>query len=238
MHQVLKDDLGRKPFKMMHRHELTDGHVAMRAQKCRKILKDIDEDTLPNLVFTDEKKFDIQQVVNQQNDRVWASSSATEERIVTRRQNPQSVMVFVRAAFCPGDPPPFCLIWSQIELPAVHRGYFGGLPATLGQSAFPRRTMDLATGFYTLSWLQVHTIPSFISKEDWPARNPDLNPLDYSILSILENKVCSTPHPTVEALKAKLLEWDAIPQETLRAACASFTARSKAVVKNKGRYIE
>ena len=42
----------------------------------------------------------------------------------------------------------------------------------------------------------------------------------------------------MEAFKAKLLkEWDAIPQETLHAACASFTARFKAVVKKKGRYI-
>ena len=45
-------------------------------------------------VFTNEKKFDIQQAVSQQNARVWASSSSTEERIVTRCQNPQSVMVW------------------------------------------------------------------------------------------------------------------------------------------------
>ena len=70
MHQVLRDNLGRKPFKILHCHELTDCHVAMRAQKCKKILKDVDEGTLPNLVFTDEEKFDIQQVVNQQNNKV------------------------------------------------------------------------------------------------------------------------------------------------------------------------
>ena len=34
--------------------------------------------TLPYLLFMDEKKFDIQQVVNKQNDRVWAFSSSTE----------------------------------------------------------------------------------------------------------------------------------------------------------------
>ena len=34
------------------------------------------------------------------------------------------------------------------------------------------------------------------------------------------------------------IEWAAIPQETLRAACASFTDRLKAVVKTKGGYIE
>ena len=66
----------------------------MRVEKCRKLLQDIAEGTLPNLVFTDEKKFNIQQAVNQKNDRVWVSSSTIEERIVTRRQNPQSVMMW------------------------------------------------------------------------------------------------------------------------------------------------
>ena len=59
-----------------------------------------DRGTLPNLVFTEEKKFDIQQVASQQNDRVWASSSSTEGRIVTRRQNPQSW--FGRPSHSPG----------------------------------------------------------------------------------------------------------------------------------------
>ena len=59
MHQVLRDNLGQKPFKILHHHELTGCHVAMKAQKCEKILKDIDEGVLLNLAFTDEKKFNI-----------------------------------------------------------------------------------------------------------------------------------------------------------------------------------
>ena len=83
------------------------------------------------------------------------------------------------------------------------------------------------------------TVDRNICKEVWPARSPDLNPLDFSIWSILETKACSSPHPTVEALKEKLVkEWTAIPQEKIRAACASFSKRLSAVVKNKGRYIE
>ena len=82
-------------------------------------------------------------------------------------------------------------------------------------------------------------ISSFISKKDWPAQSPDLNPLDYSIWSIVEKRVCSTPHQTLESLKAKLMkEWDTIPQKTLRATCNSFPDRLKAIVKNKGSYME
>ena len=57
MHQLLRKHLGVKPFKMLRRQELLDRYVAMRVEKCRKILQNIAKGTLPNLVFTDEKKF-------------------------------------------------------------------------------------------------------------------------------------------------------------------------------------
>ena len=88
-----------------------------------------DGGTVQNFVFTDEKKFDIQEVVNQQNDRVWASSSSIEERIVTRRQNPQSVMVWAAVTETGRLLSALCALCCQIELPALHRRHFGGLPA-------------------------------------------------------------------------------------------------------------
>ena len=114
MHRVLRNNLGRKPFKILHHHELTDHHVSMRAQKCRKILKDINEGTLPNLVFTDKKKFDIQHVVNQQNNQIWVSLSSTKGRIITRHQNPLSVMVC--AAVMETRRSPFLFVPSGVKL--------------------------------------------------------------------------------------------------------------------------
>ena len=218
MHQLLREDLGVKPFKILRRQELSDCHVAMRAEKCRKILQDIAEGTLPNLVFTDEKKFDIQQAVNQKSDRVWASSSTTEGRIVTRRQNPQSVMVwavviatrrslllFVPTGVKLNSEQYVSDILEGCLLPWAEQ-HFKDKPWTLQQDSAPSHGSK-----FTQSWIQ-RKIPSFISKEDWPARSPDLNPLDYSIWSILEKRECSTPHQTLESLKAKLMkEWDAIP---------------------------
>ena len=70
MYRVMKDDLGKKPYKMLHCHELTEHHKKMRMERSRQILDEVDQGTLPNLVFADEKKINIQQVVNQQNNRV------------------------------------------------------------------------------------------------------------------------------------------------------------------------
>ena len=218
----------------------------MRAKKCRKLLQDITEGTLLNLVFTDEKKFDIQQAINQKNNRVWVSSSTNKERIVTRRQNPQSVMVWaavtttrrflllfipmgvkLNSEQCVSDILEGCLLpWAK--------QHFKDKPWTLQQDSMPSHSSQ-----FTQLWI-LRIILSFISKEDWPAQSLDLNPLDYSIWPILEKRVCSSPHQTLESLQAKLIkEWYAIPHsETLRAVCDLFPDRLKAVVKNKGSYIE
>ncbi|KAF2348401.1 hypothetical protein FHG87_020842 [Trinorchestia longiramus] len=90
----------------------------------------------------------------------------------------------------------------------------------------------------TQTWIQ-RNIPSFISKDVWPARSPDLNPLDFSIWSILKTRVLAAPHTSLESLKAERQnEWEAILQEQIRATCDAFVNRLKAVVRNKGGYIE
>ena len=229
---------------MLRQEELSDHHVTMRAKKCSKLLQDIAEGTLPNLVFTDKKKFNIQQPVNQKNDRVWVSSSTTEGKIVTRRQNLQSVMMWAAVTAIGRS----LLLFVPTGVKLNSERYISDILEgclLLGQATLQRQTVDLQQDSapshglkFTQSWI-LRKIPSFVSKEDWPATSPDLYPLDYSIWSILEKRVCSTPHQTLESLKGKLMkEWDAIPQETPCATCDSFPDKLKAIVKKKGSYIQ
>ncbi|KAF2344818.1 hypothetical protein FHG87_024426, partial [Trinorchestia longiramus] len=52
-------------------------------------------------------------------------------------------------------------------------------------------------------------------------------------------KVLATPHTSLESLKAKLQwEWEAIPQEQIRASRDAFVNEPKDVVRNKGGFIE
>ncbi|KAI6655696.1 hypothetical protein LOD99_1836 [Oopsacas minuta] len=77
-----------------------------------------------------------------------------------------------------------------------------------------------------------------ISTND-PHTAPDLNPMDYSIWSILGTKACAKVHTNVEYLKVSLRrEWVKIPQETLCAAVEPFPRRLKAVIEKRGGYIE
>ncbi|KAF2368108.1 hypothetical protein FHG87_001151 [Trinorchestia longiramus] len=120
------------------------------------------------------------------------------------------------------------LIWKPKLLPWATE-HFQGSPWSLQQDSTPPHGSNV-----TQTWIHMNIL-SFISKDVWPAR--DL--LDFSIWSILETRVLATPHTSLESLKAKLRrEWEAIPQEQIRAACDAFVNRPKAVVHNKGGYIE
>ena len=66
-----------------------------------------------------------------------------------------------------------------------------------------------------------------------------LNPMDFSVWSLLEAKVCSFAHPRIDALKTSLLsEWDKIRQETLRASVGNFRPRIERLIERKGHHIE
>ena len=56
------------PYKKQKRHKFSTTHERMRLERCQHILNLMKDGTVPNLVFTDEKKFDVQQCLNQQND--------------------------------------------------------------------------------------------------------------------------------------------------------------------------
>ena len=113
----------------------------------------------------------------------------------TRRRNPQSVMVW--AAVTATGRSPLLFVLSGVELNSQRHSadiiegcllplanqHFQGQPWTLQQDSAPSHGSKL-----TQSWIQ-REVPSFISKEDWPARSPDLNPLDYSICSIFNGHV-------------------------------------------------
>ncbi|KAF2361222.1 hypothetical protein FHG87_008019 [Trinorchestia longiramus] len=92
MYRVLKEDLRKKPYKMMKRHEFTEHHKRMRAERSSHILN-----------------------------------------------------------------------------------VLKGSPWSLQQDTAPSHGPNV-----TQTWIQ-RNILSFISQDVWPARSPDLNPLDFSI---------------------------------------------------------
>ena len=74
---------------------------------------------------------------------------------------------------------------------------------------------------------------------EWPSNSPDLNVLDYSIWSILENEACSNPHKSIQALKKSLVAaWNEIPQDVIDQAVDSFPKRLKKCIDAGGSHFE
>ena len=127
----------------------------------------------------------------------------------------------------------YCNLILEPVVKNLSENMFNGESFIFQQDGAPAHTSNV-----TQTWLHKN-IPQFIEKEQWPPYSPDLNPMDYSIWSILENRVCTKSHKNVEALKRKLREeWEKIPQEVLRAAIEALPGRISNVIQNKGGYIE
>jgi hypothetical protein len=82
----------------------------------------------------------------------------------------------------------------------------------------------------TKEWLQ-RNIPAFISAEDWPLGNPDLNPLDYRLWALLKNMACQKHLNNLESLKRSLMKAAAV---IMSAAIAEWLECLKACVEAEG----
>ncbi|VDP13493.1 unnamed protein product [Heligmosomoides polygyrus] len=85
----------------------------------------------------------------------------------------------------------------------------------------------------TQEWCK-RELPDFIAHEDWPSNSPDLNPLDFSVWSVIESKICATRHPSLASLKDSPTEaWNGMSDEYLRAACDAFVTHLRTCVRKK-----
>ena len=79
------------------------------------------------------------------------------------------------------------------------------------------------------------TITSVSVKEN----SPDLNPVDYRIWGLVQQRLYKTPVRDTIDLKKRLVDtWASIPQCVVDEAVDQWTARLRACVKAKGRHFE
>ena len=79
----------------------------------------------------------------------------------------------------------------------------------------------------------------FLDKGNVASSSPDLNPMDFSMWSIVESKVCSSNHRSIATLKHKVVHcWDEIPAETIHATCSQVVDRLKLIVRDRGGHIK
>lgn len=248
MQHILNNELGLKPLKFQKAHDLTPQQKKVRVERARELLRLHEGGQLPNIVFSDEIAFPIEQHVNKQNDRVYLAARSHENlhlRLATRKQSPPFVMVWAAVTSDGRFPLVFldrgvkvnAQIYRELVLEGAlkpwARKHFGRKRWTFQQDSAPSHKARVSQ-----DWLK-NNVPSFISSSQWPANSPDANPLDFSVWGILKAKVGTKKYQSIDALKAALRrEWDRIPQGHIRAACDAFIRRLRAIIRAKGEQIE
>lgn len=248
MSRVLREDLGLRAYRRQTGHLLSTKLKQMRLIKCKRLKQRYAENLHRTILFTDEKIFTIEEKLNKQNDRVYASTSREAAQVVGKVQrghHPASVMVWwgvswkgvTKLHFCENGVKTSAVVYQNQVLDKVVRPLgeemFNGEHWVYQQDSAPAHKARS-----TQAWLS-ENVPEFIAAQDWPSASPDLNPLDYRLWSELEAMACRTRHPSLDSLKRALVKAVAsFPMDKVRAAIDDWPRRLEACVKSKGGHFE
>ena len=79
----------------------------------------------------------------------------------------------------------------------------------------------------------------FLSPDQWPPNSPDLNPTDYKIWRLIQERVYKTLLCDTNDLKQRLIDtWASIPRNVINEAVGQWRQRLCACVKAKGHHFE
>ncbi|KAL1446800.1 hypothetical protein WDU94_010885 [Cyamophila willieti] len=248
MSRIITQDLGLRAYRRRTAHRLTPTLRRIRATRSKKLLDRYANGGYKKILFTDEKFFNIEEKFNRQNDRVYARSSLeAAEKVprVERGHHPASVMVWWGVSYEGVTQLHFCEQGVKTKAANYQSDILEPVVKPLSETMFANQNwtfqQDSAPAHKaktTQRWLAVN-LPDFIAAEDWTSGSPDLNPLDYKLWNLLEEKACSKAHRNIESLKADLVQAAAsIPLETVRAAIDDWPVRLKKCVKAMGGHFE
>jgi len=81
--------------------------------------------------------------------------------------------------------------------------------------------------------------PDFISPLLWPPNSPDLNPVDYEVWGVLQQRVYHSRIRDIEHLKQRLIEeWRCFDQNIIDRAVRQWRVRQRACVRANGGHFE
>ena len=87
--------------------------------------------------------------------------------------------------------------------------------------------------------LLTNSTPDFIPPTLWPPNSPDLNPVDYKIWSVMQEKVYESRIKDVDELREHIkVVWEELDQSIINTAVRQWRTRLRECVKAKGDHFE
>ena len=81
--------------------------------------------------------------------------------------------------------------------------------------------------------------PYFIGPDLWPPNSPDLNPVDFKLWGVMQERVCQTPIHDIDDLKTRpIAAWSGIHQQVIDETIDQWRKRLQAYVKAGRRHFE
>jgi transposase len=238
-------DLGLSPYKRRRVQHIPLRGLAKRLKRSRGLLHRHD---LGHVLFSDEKKWTVEEKTNPQNHRIYAASIEDAQRCqkyyVTSAQAPAHVMVWATISnqgkfairFLPDErltATKYRDLVLKPHLQELAESHFESESWTFQQDGAPCHRAKIVQ-----EWLTSH-VTSFIDADSWPPYSPDLNPCDYYLWGRLGDLVNTKRFSSVESLKAAITAaWEELDNGEVAAACAGFRDRLKKCVQAKGGQFE
>lgn len=207
------------PYKIRLIHELNEDDYDRRLEFCESMQErcNLDPFFCRNILFSDEAAFFLNGTVNRQNCRYWSTENHHWAQ-VAHTQYPEKINVWAGIFQDRIIGPYFFdvnltgeiyLHFLQLELiPALAQLYPGNEPGMPTAAMWFQQ--DGAPPHYALPVRQYlsEIFPNrWIGRRgpyEWPARSPDLTPLDYFLWGYLKSKVYFNRPPNIDALKNRI----------------------------------
>ena len=245
IHRILHQDLNFHPYKMLMTQQLLDMDHTLRLGFCTRILKEIEEKTVPlqQILFTDEAHFYLHGDVNSQNMRYW---SVNNPHIIHEKplHSPRLTVWVGVASF--GIIGPYFFketvngvryreMLDNFVIPELRR------KKKLKTTWFQQDGATCHTATETLELLRTYFGNRIISRGCdiiWPSRSPDLNCLDYFLWGYLKSRVYVNKPRTLLQLQANIEhEIAEISVNLTRRVIENFKRRAEVCIQNKGGHL-
>lgn len=241
VHKALKAEKFH-PYKVQLIHELNEDDFDRRIQFCEEMMQRCIQDPLfkTKIVFSDEASFSLNGHVNRQNSRYWSDENPHWAQ-ECHTQNPQKINVwagivgfkvigpFIIEGNLNGDR--YLDLLRESIVPAISREF----PPEDEEHAVDESIwfqQDGAPPHFAVNvrdYLDQTFPDQWIGRRgsiEWPARSPDLSPLDYFLWGYLKSKVYVNRPENLQELSERILaEARTIDQQTIGRVLNEFYNR-------------